>query len=73
MQLAGFRHDVQHVIESFHVDFRLFRHDAAVRIEIEGQCLPRNRFARSKALNLAKLAMTFSRFRNSENVRILMS
>jgi hypothetical protein len=45
VQLAGFGDDLQHLTEAFHVDFRLFGHDAAVRVEVEGQSLARDRFA----------------------------
>ena len=51
MQLAGFRHNSNHLIEAFHVDFRLLGNDAAVRIKIKGQCLARDRFARSRRID----------------------
>jgi|RhiMethySRZTD1v2_1073278.scaffolds.fasta_scaffold3613892_1 hypothetical protein len=35
MKLASFGHDLKHLVEALHVDFRLFGHDAAVRVEVE--------------------------------------
>src|SRR4030095_682740 len=51
LKLTDFAHDADDFAESFDVDLTLFRHNAAVRFEVERESLPGDVFGRSRCLD----------------------